>query len=215
MKWTSDPKRRTALAATWVVALILALWGWRAWEERQQWLRLVSCHNHGNRLRMQLMPDAPSRSAWHPPYLAGTEGYMMLASCSKPLGGRLQCHHGAYGREGGGWQAVNLPPEKWEELFSRWPKQGAWDGVPFYWCGRPGLKQQRLLAVVQKHGYPVWIDKVSESHLTQQVERLNQLLTAMGEHPVSLNIPDKVDWDKAPLWPAAASSNSVQAATER
>ena len=105
---------------------------------------------------------------------------------------------------------MNLPPEKWDELLNRWPTQGSWDGVPFYWCGRENSKQLRLLCVVQK-GSLIWIDKVSEQQLAKQVDQLNQLLTTIGERPVPLNIPDNVDWDKAPPWPLTPSPAAASA----
>lgn len=192
--------------------MILALWGLYAYEKERQWIRMVSCHNHGNITRLSLLPDDTQRPTWHPPHLADIPGHLLLTSYSLALGGRLNCHHGASGRRNGGWQAVNLSPDKWDEVIRRWPDQGTWDGVPFFWCGRPSPKcgrpnptQRRLLAVVPKSGRTIWIDKVSESHVVAQVELLNKILADMGERPVPLNVPDNVDWDKAPLWPTNPS----------
>jgi hypothetical protein len=177
----------------------------------RQWQLLVSCHNHGHRLSLHLMPGDSFQTSWHPPYFPGKAGHLMLTSISKTLGRHLQCHHGASGKGAGGWQAINLPPEKWDEVVRRWPDQGVWDGVPLFWCGRPNPNQVRLLAVVPKSGLPVSIGKVSERHLLSQIGQLNQILEGMGERPVPLNIPDNVDWDKAPPWPVTPSPAAASA----
>jgi hypothetical protein len=116
----------------------------------------------------------------------------------------LNCHHGAPNRRFGGWQGVNLPPDKWDEVARRWPAENHPSGIPVYWCGGPDPSQRRAFTTIS----PAYIreplynnDVLSESECVRYVATLNKILTAMGERPVPLNVPENVDWDKAPLWP--------------
>lgn len=195
------------------------LWGliWLAlgiWSAKREPNLVISCRNHGNQLRGCLMVDADEIPGWRLPFLPGVDGAMVLAAYGKRTGVAANCNHGALGSRFGGWQAVSLPPDKWDEIFRRWPEGSAEDGVPLYWCGRPSSKNERFMVTVLNRTN-FWITSPTEEKLAARIRRLNQILEAMGERPVPLNIPDNVDWDKTPPWPAPPNSNPAARAVER
>lgn len=192
--------RSTLFAIVAVMLLVWALWLGPMLERDRQKMLLTSCTNHGHQLLVWFMVRADEDPEWRFPSLPCTEGHLMLMSYSRTLDGALNCNHGATHLRQGGWQAVNLAPQKWKELLDRWPTKDVADGVPLYWCGRPNFRGQRMMVTTQGR-FDLWMARVSEDKLVREVERLNQILIAMGERPVPLNVPEKVDWDKAPLWP--------------
>lgn len=194
-----------------LVAFAVCYLAWRLWLVRQaerEGILVISCRNHGNQLRGCLMVDADEITGWSLPFLPDVEGAMVFAAYGKRAGVAANCNHGALGSRFGGWQAVSLPPDKWDEIIRRWPEGSAEVGVPLYWCGRSNSKNERFMVTVRSRTN-LWISSVSEEQLAERVGRLNRLLTTMGERPVPLNIPDNVDWDKAPPWPAGPSTDTA------
>jgi hypothetical protein len=152
----------------------------------------------------------------HVPYVPGVDGLMLWAAFGRPMGNH-NCHHGAPMKRFGGWQGVNLPREKWGEVGRQWIAATGSPDVPLFWCGGPDPNNHRTFTTVRLNNRSeTWFEKevLPEAECARRVAKLNEILTALGERPVPLNVPDNVDWDRAPLWPtgsapAAASSPSV------
>jgi hypothetical protein len=155
---------------------------------------VLHCSNQCAFLYMDLMAGEPSAL----PYLDGAPGYEMLARLSVacvPHRGTTNCPHGAPGAGWGGWQAVNLSPEQWKELARRWQAEGGKEEIPFCWCGRPTGDRRIGLSTpdgVRLSPNSIW----DEDKLVRLLDRLNAHVKAMGIPPVSLNVPDDVNWSK-------------------
>ncbi len=203
IRWTL---RVLVLFAVYYLAWIL----WMVWDAKREPNLIISCRNHGNQIYGSLLVEANENPGWRLPFLPSADGAMVFAAYGRRVGGHANCNHGAPNQRIGGWQAVGLTPEKWDEVFLRWPEGSADDGVPLYWCGRPSSKNERFMVTVRSRTN-FWISHATEEKLAERVGRLNQLLVAMSERPVSLNVPDKVDWDKAPLWPTNSSASRADA----
>jgi hypothetical protein len=133
-----------------------------------------------------------------PPSEPGVPGYAMWASWAGRKAGALNCHHGAPGHRIGGWQAVNLPPEKWQELHRIWTARGCGSRIPFYWCGQPNPRQKRVFCGLLRDDQGRWLvdhDVLSESALGEEVRKLNACLTELGLPPVASDVPAGVRWD--------------------
>lgn len=216
-------RRRVLKTSIWtivVMVLVFAVSGvWLGLKHKAEKQRFTSCLNHRNRLHICADIAAGQLGEPHPPpYLPGVDGAMLWAAIGR-TGGNLNCHHGAPKRTFGGWQGVNLPPEKWDEVARRWVEKKYPIGVPVYWCGGSDPSKRRAFTTLHPWGLrerPNYSNEVhSEADCARYVAALNEILTAMGERPVPLNVPDNVDWDKAPPWSAAPNSNPAARAVER
>lgn len=204
------------LALVVVVFTVTGLWLAQRWARAAAKARFVSCLNHRNRLHIcadeiSLRQREGQRT---PPYLLGADGAMLWAAVGRNYS-NLNCHHGAPNKRFGGWQGVNLSSEKWHELARRWPYRSHPSGIPVYWCGGPDPSQRRAFTTVIPHfgERPSYQnDLLSEADCARYVATLNETLTAMGERPVPLNVPENVDWDKAPAWPTPAPSEVAEPA---
>jgi hypothetical protein len=210
MKPISTTVRMAARLLVFGVLWVLVWLAWEIWSAKREPNLIISCRNHGNQIYSCLLVDAQETPRWHLPYLPGQEGAMVFAAYGRRTEAHANCNHGAPNRRIGGWQAVNLPPDKWDEVFRRWPEGSAEDGVPLYWCGRPSSKNERFMVTVLNRTN-FWITSVTEEKLAARIRRLNQVLADMGERPVPLNVPDNVDWDKAPPWPLTPSPAAASA----
>ena len=132
-----------------------------------------------------------------------------------PTVGGFNCHHGAFGFRRGGWQAVNLPQSRWNELFERWEKstfsqqESGWAGIPLYWCGRETGTGYRVYASVRRSDSGCQFDygKIKESDLVGRVAWLNRQLTELGESPVAIDLPNDIDWKRVILWSQSVTNS--------
>jgi hypothetical protein len=220
-------QRRKRRLLVWIsTALLLAVIGtavaYRPYQAMKREAMLTSCASHATLLACQDLSLYAEGHSGQLPFEKGLPGYEMLARfCQSmhPGEGGCNCHHGAPHCGFGGWQAVNLPPEKWALLLDKYklPPSIAWwgRGIPFYWCGKPSGLGMRLVGMAHRSGDNEWWvinDRISEEDLKECVDRLNLCLAEIGEPPISLNVPDGVDWDRiSKSGPADGSSSSPTA----
>jgi hypothetical protein len=221
-----DPKLRPLTLALrgFVLLVVLVLLGMLGWSERQKWIRsrVVSCTNHGHLIVMKMRVNLHFGSDWEIPHFAGAEGFKLLVGyCVAQYGtniGALNCHHGATGQRRGGWQCVNLPKARWQELFARWEKgdtngAGFHDGIPMYWCGGETGTGDRVVASVRLMNGETWFDygRLKEKWLVERIAWLNRQLVELGEPPVGLNIPPNVDWPAVVKWAESVTNSFPKA----
>lgn len=203
MKLSSKPGLRLLGTLAAVAVGWLGWTSWVRWKQKWESSRFVSCMAHRNHLWFDLRIDHHYlKNPRYLPYLPEVEGAMLWAAYGRPVGSH-NCHHGAPGRNFGGWQGMNFSEEKWREVLRRWSLAHGSLGAPLFWCGGPDPSQRRVFTTaVNGFGDELRIDKevLPEAECARRVVALNEILTAMGERAVSLNVPDKVDWDKAPPW---------------
>lgn len=156
-----------------------------------------SCQNHRGLLNMDLRTSEVALGGVRsPPFQPEVPGYEMLATFAGRTSGALNCHHGAPGMRVGGWQAVNLPADKWTELHRLWTSRYGGD-LPFYWCGKPNSLHKRVVCTLMLNPNG---DSFVEHHVLretesqEQVKRLNNCLSELGLSPVALDVPDAVAW---------------------
>ena len=162
--------------------------------------KLISCTNHIIQLRMMLadLPGNNLKDAGHLqynqlPYDKDVPGYALLPPLwpnNKKNGMRrgLDCNHG-------GWQMLNLPRKQIIALIHTWGKYYK-ELPPYIWCGRPTGKDLRVaLRVGYDKGdnkFILFLRDIQKS----DIEKLNKCLREIKEEPISINIPDDVDWRK-------------------
>ena len=160
---------------------------------------MVSCNNHQRFLQWDLNDYIAENG--HFPYDANKQGYIFLAEFSSNSEATVNCNHGAPNSSFGGWQMVNLSPEAWSKVFDKW---GALyqNPIPFAWCGRPTGVSTRLVTIInyqpkkEEHSLSLFHKNMEEEELEERLKRLNKILKEIGEAPVSLNIPEGIDWQK-------------------
>jgi hypothetical protein len=108
------------------------------------------------------------------------------------------CHHGAPHDGIGGWQVVNLTPEKWTELWQIWRNRHPSTSPPFMWCGKPTGLGSRILFRAYLEGenrFGIgYLGSLPEDDVQQTVAWLNECLAEMGESPVAADVPSGIDW---------------------
>lgn len=196
-----------------LVLPLVGMLGWSQWKDYKR-SRVVSCTNHGHHIVLTMKVNAHEGADWEIPYLSGTEGHKLLvAFCIAEYGpniGGFNCHHGASGFKRGGWQCVNLPKARWLELLDRLqsrdaPESRFHDGIPIFWCGRETGEigtRERVCASVRWVRGQRWFDygRIKEDKLIERLAWLNRQLADLGEPPVPLDIPPKVDWPAVIKW---------------
>ncbi len=151
----------------------------------------VSCDNHENFLRVALSRYQLANDGALP-YEQGMPGYSMFCRFSaKNTEGHVNCNHGAPNSRIGGWQAVNLPPAKWDEVRERWQKYREDKPIPFAWCGKPTHAGTRVVICTGLLHF-----NKAEEDIQKSIDLLNRILDEMGEPPVQLNVPDDVNWSR-------------------
>jgi hypothetical protein len=157
----------------------------------------VSCQNHRAHLNMDLTMELQGERKAQPPCEPNAPGYEMLARYAGRRQGYLNCNHGAPESRIGGWQAVNLPAQKWRDLQRMWSARDRTIGLPFYWCGKPNARQVRVFCTLWLDDRGVWFvdhDVVTEAELSERVRTLNRCLSELGLPPVGTDVPDGVRW---------------------
>lgn len=206
-------KKRLIVAGIWLVILVVGgLLAVPAFRDVHEQSRLKSCFNHRSFIPSELLEQYPggdleSRSFRELPYDPDLPGYGMLAkyvAADRNVSGSGEfkiedfaygqnCHHGAPNEGNGGWNAVNLPPEKWEALWEAHQKSESDVWIPFFWCGNPSSSQMRAGGWTFKTNTGWTIEKGQVDD--EMLEHLNDCLEAIGEKPMDWNVPDGVDWD--------------------
>ena len=154
---------------------------------------IISCNNHERFLRYPIRKYIEKNNIF--PYDKKLPGYAFFAEFTSQDQGVLNCHHGAPNAILGGWQYVNLPPDVWDKVIEKWGSFYDNGMIPFYWCGRPtGLKSRVAAGVWGKASFSH--QDMKEEELKERLERLNRILTDIGEKPVSLNVPKGIDWNQ-------------------
>lgn len=199
----SANKNAASMLALAVVCAIAWLWLGPRRERASQKARFVSCQNHRNHLWFALrMAQHELKNPHYVPHVPGVDGAMLWTAFGRPPGNH-NCHHGAPRRQFGGWQGVNLPREKWDEVGRRWFAATGSVDVPLFWCGGPDPSNRRVFTTVRlSNRSETYFEKdvLPEAECAHRIAQLNEILLAIGERPVPLNVPDNVDWDKAPPW---------------
>jgi hypothetical protein len=162
--------------------------------------KLISCTNHILQLKMMFaqLPGNNLEDAGHYqynqlPYDKNVPGYALLPPIwpnykKNAMRRGLDCNHG-------GWQMLNLPREQMIKLIKTWEKHYI-ELPPYLWCGRPTGKDLR---VALKVGYDKDDNKFTLFFRDIQkldIEKLNKCLKEIEEEPISINIPDDIDWAK-------------------
>jgi hypothetical protein len=157
---------------------------------------LLSCQNHRAHLSFDLNIELRAQPKADPPYEPGVPEYEMLAIYAAQRQGALNCNHGAPGSRIGGWQAVNLPPEQWRELHRKWSVRGDAGGLPFYWCGKPNPLRRRVFCTLwlSEDGWLVEHEVLAETTVHARIAKLNAYLSELGVAPVSVDVPDGIQW---------------------
>ncbi len=189
-------KARQATGSAVVLALLGAIVGCRNSTTDEE--LFVSCLNHRAHLRFALILELqPGEKGW-PPHFADTPGYEMLARYAGGKQGALNCHHGAPGSRIGGWQAVNLSPERWRELHRLWLARDYPGPLPFFWCGKANALHKRAMCTLwlAEDGWSVDYEVLTETALHDRIDQLNQCLSALDLPPVTADVPDGVAWNR-------------------
>jgi len=211
----SRKKKRLIVAGIWLTILLtLGLLAVPAFKDVREQSRLRSCFNHRSFVPSELLEQYPvgdleSRSFRELPYDPDLPGYGMLAKyvaadrmVLTSRSGKFKiedfaygqnCHHGAPNEGNGGWNAVNLPPEKWEALWAAHEKSGSDVWMPFFWCGNPNSDKARAGGWIFKNDSGWMIEKGYVDN--EMLEHLDDCFEAIGEEPMDWNVPDGVDWD--------------------
>jgi hypothetical protein len=130
------------------------------------------------------------------PYMEGISGWEMLAR----FGGAkndwgLNCNHGAPRSGIGGWQGVNLPPNKWRILMEKWEQDEVPGGIPLFWCGKPNPIWGRVSWCAYPGDEPcITLGDYGDDTLEAAVAKLNKYLVEMGEEPIPMDVPEGIDW---------------------
>lgn len=160
---------------------------------------LVSCTNHIIQLRAMYgqLPGNKHKAAGHRqyrqlPYNKNVPGYAVLPLTwpnKKRDGLRqgLHCNHG-------GWQMLNLPREKMIELIKAWKNENT-DFMPYLWCGKNTGKFRVALRVDFNKDDNIFELKTSSVNKID-IDRLNKCMQEIGGPPISIDIPDNIDWEK-------------------
>jgi hypothetical protein len=163
--------------------------------------RLLSCQNHRAHLVFSLRTGHRPQHGGELPYERGVPGHVMLAKYAATQVGSLNCQHGAPGARVGGWQAVNLPPDKWGALRRVWNQRYGKTEIPFFWCGRRTGQGRRVLVSARwmhlsdGEGWEFEYTVAAEPELRARVQQLGECLAAIGADPLSLDVPGSVDWE--------------------
>jgi hypothetical protein len=170
--------------------------------------RIASCWNHARFLEVELQ-DFLATNKGALPYDQGVTGFEFIARFSASSGANVNCNHGSQARIGG-WQAVNLTPQLWSEVAKRWdlPKKP----IPFAWCGKPTNVGQRVVILIIKTnhqdagviinnnlrdaGFFLVTFNMNEAELKADLLKLNEILMSVGEAPIEMDVPDRIDWAK-------------------
>ena len=102
------------------------------------------------------------------------------------------CHHGAPGRNNGGWQGLNYPPEIMNKLWEAHLHLGGGE-LPYFWCGKPNsISESRAGNRISKGKDGWYADRadITPDHL----EHLQKCLKKIGEEPIEIDIPNDVEW---------------------
>lgn len=175
--------------------------------------KLISCRKHILKLRGMYgslpgntLEDASNLQYNRLPYDKDIPGYALLPiicpnSKNNALPRKLACNHG-------GWQMLNLPRDKMINLIEVWKKENE-HFPPYIWCGKK-TEGDRIALVVgydakQKQFILDWSNIVETD-----IEKLNKCLKEIGEKPISINIPDNIDWSKYKLENSSASAEANQ-----
>ena len=161
--------------------------------------RYGSDHNHRGFIDLHVLHYYLEETGGVLPYDEDVPGYAMFAKfCSERTPAHVNCNHGAFHARVGGWQVVNLPRDKWNELHKQWESRSGGGVIPFAWCGKPTKLGKRLLFTASRDNEGKWDagfnEECSEQQLKIRVSRLNECLTAIQKPSVTMDIPDDVDW---------------------
>ncbi len=181
------------------IAAVVLMGGLAACNRVEQAEQLFgSCQNHRAHLNFDLnTSEVALGGVRRPPFQSEVAGYEMLATFAGRTSGALNCNHGAPGMRVGGWQAVNLPADKWTELHRLWISRRYEGALPFYWCGKPNSLHRRVVCtLILNPSGGSFVDHLvlKEAELQEQVKRLNSCLSELGLSPVTLDVPDAVPW---------------------
>jgi hypothetical protein len=174
---------------------------WRSNRSSRANTLFISCQNHRGVLAMEVR--------WYQhehndelPYEVGVPGHAMLAKFAAGKTGALNCNHAAPDSRFGGWQAVNLPPEKWKELHQHWAVGTDDPPIPFFWCGKPNKLDKRVLVSVIRYGggatsegWSLDHQIVTEKQLRELIARLNRVLVGIKEPSVECDVIANIDWN--------------------
>lgn len=189
-------------------------------DEHRKRMTLGSCTNHGNHIQSAMSSAVHSprsnQSDWELPYLTNQPGYKVLVAHTLHQPGSLQCRHRNWKTRNGGWQFVNLSPKTWDHVFLRWKERhpnyngNDWE-IPLHWCGGPTGLPNRYVTVVSRPNkssrkYAFSRAGMPEAALAKQLDKLNQILSELGQPAVAMDIPEDIDWLAVQSW----ASNAVQ-----
>jgi hypothetical protein len=217
-----------SIRGRWIVGTVLlllaaaVLWLAITFIRKREMSLLKSCQNHASFIEWTFFEHLPATDKrteprtnamviLRMPYDPSLPGYALFAKNTSGVMGGVNCNHGAPHCNFGGWQALNLPDEKLEELLKLWRDKasamynaGKWwfpSALPYAWCGAPtGSGSARVCITLSGGSTPTgwewWLDGRGGSVKDDAIALLNECLRSIGEKEVPLNVPEGIDWMK-------------------